>query len=186
MSDWNWTRIDNRCNSLLNNAIHNRFGFQWQLFSLHSTGNESKINHKHSLKILEIHSLGGRNFTPYFRISVRLSGGRSIGLTLKTIERPRAHLSFFSLFFFLSKFRWQIDSIQVYVGQLSQQYEALSVEASKQTTAEEIVTCIVERLDLTVNIVFSFFSITVNFPAFPKQCFKYFHLAGCLCNSRSD
>lgn len=31
-------------------------------------------------------------------------------------------------------------------------YEALSVEASKQTTAEEIVACIVERLNLTVNI----------------------------------
>lgn len=42
-------------------------------------------------------------------------------------------------------------SIQVYVGALSIHYEALSVEASKQTTAEEIVSCIVERLGLTGN-----------------------------------
>lgn len=34
------------------------------------------------------------------------------------------------------------------MGALSQHYEALSVEASKQTTSEEIVTCIVERLSL--------------------------------------
>lgn len=39
--------------------------------------------------------------------------------------------------------------MQVYVGSLSDLYEALSVEASKQTSAEEIVTCIVERLSLT-------------------------------------
>ncbi|KAK7873049.1 hypothetical protein R5R35_000338 [Gryllus longicercus] len=38
--------------------------------------------------------------------------------------------------------------VQVFVGQLSQHYEALSVEASKQTTSEEIVSCIVERLSL--------------------------------------
>ncbi|XP_059621402.1 unconventional myosin-IXa-like isoform X2 [Phlebotomus argentipes] len=38
--------------------------------------------------------------------------------------------------------------LQVYVGALSLHYEALSVEASKQTTAEEIVSCIVERLGL--------------------------------------
>lgn len=38
--------------------------------------------------------------------------------------------------------------VQVYVGALSQHYEALSVEASKQTSAEEIVQCIVERLQL--------------------------------------
>ena len=41
---------------------------------------------------------------------------------------------------------------KVYVGALSLHYEALSVEASKQTTADEIVTCIVERLGLTVSI----------------------------------
>lgn len=34
------------------------------------------------------------------------------------------------------------------MGALSQHYEALSVEASKQTTSEEIVSCIVERLSL--------------------------------------
>lgn len=39
--------------------------------------------------------------------------------------------------------------VQVFVGALSADYEALSVEASKQTTSEEIVTCIVERLQLT-------------------------------------
>lgn len=39
--------------------------------------------------------------------------------------------------------------VQVFVGALSQHYEALSVEASKQTTSEEIVSCIVERLCLT-------------------------------------
>lgn len=38
--------------------------------------------------------------------------------------------------------------VQVFVGALSQHYEALSVEASKQTTSEEIVQCIVERLSL--------------------------------------
>lgn len=38
--------------------------------------------------------------------------------------------------------------LKVYVGALSLHYEALSVEASKQTTAEEIVSCIVERLGL--------------------------------------
>ncbi|XP_021968609.1 unconventional myosin-IXa isoform X2 [Folsomia candida] len=36
--------------------------------------------------------------------------------------------------------------VRVYVGALSQEYEALSVEASKHTTAEEIVTCIVQKL----------------------------------------
>ncbi|XP_053672693.1 unconventional myosin-IXa-like [Anopheles nili] len=41
--------------------------------------------------------------------------------------------------------------LKVYVGALSLHYEALSVEASKQTTAEEIVSCIVERLGLTGN-----------------------------------
>lgn len=42
--------------------------------------------------------------------------------------------------------------LKVYVGALSLHYEALSVEASKQTTAEEIVSCIVERLGLPVSI----------------------------------
>lgn len=39
----------------------------------------------------------------------------------------------------------------MYVGALSSLYEALSVEASKQTTSEEIVSCIVERLSLNEN-----------------------------------
>ncbi|XP_071450412.1 unconventional myosin-IXb-like isoform X2 [Hetaerina americana] len=38
--------------------------------------------------------------------------------------------------------------VQVFVGALSQHYEALSVEASKQTSSEEIVCCIVDRLSL--------------------------------------
>jgi len=38
--------------------------------------------------------------------------------------------------------------VQVFVGSLSQHYEALSVEASKQTTSAEIVSCIVEQLSL--------------------------------------
>lgn len=38
--------------------------------------------------------------------------------------------------------------VQVYVGALSSQYEALSIEASKQTTSAEIVACICERLKL--------------------------------------
>ncbi|XP_049939192.1 unconventional myosin-IXa-like [Schistocerca serialis cubense] len=38
--------------------------------------------------------------------------------------------------------------VQVFVGALSQHYESLSVEAGKQTTSEEIVSCIVERLSL--------------------------------------
>lgn len=39
--------------------------------------------------------------------------------------------------------------IQVYVGALSPHYEALSVEASKQTSSEEIVCCITDKLGLT-------------------------------------
>lgn len=39
--------------------------------------------------------------------------------------------------------------VQVFVGALSQCYEALSVEASKQTTSEEIICCIIERLGLS-------------------------------------
>ncbi|XP_071524555.1 unconventional myosin-IXb-like isoform X2 [Panulirus ornatus] len=38
--------------------------------------------------------------------------------------------------------------VQVFVGALSPHYEALSIEVSKQTTAQEITTCIVERLGL--------------------------------------
>lgn len=38
--------------------------------------------------------------------------------------------------------------LQVYVGALSPDYEALSIEASRQTTAEEIVECILEKLNL--------------------------------------
>ncbi|GBP31606.1 Unconventional myosin-IXa [Eumeta japonica] len=38
--------------------------------------------------------------------------------------------------------------IQVYVDALSAHYEALSVEASKQTSSEEIVSCIAEKLNL--------------------------------------
>jgi hypothetical protein len=36
----------------------------------------------------------------------------------------------------------------VFVGALSAQYEALSVEASKQTSSEEIVGCIADKLNL--------------------------------------
>ncbi|CAH0687838.1 unnamed protein product [Spodoptera exigua] len=39
--------------------------------------------------------------------------------------------------------------VQVYVGALSPHYEALSVEASKQTSSEEIVCCITDKLGLT-------------------------------------
>lgn len=38
--------------------------------------------------------------------------------------------------------------LQVYVGSLSRLYEALSIEASKTTTADEIVECICEKLTL--------------------------------------
>lgn len=38
--------------------------------------------------------------------------------------------------------------LQVFVGALSAQYEALSVEASKQTSSEEIVSCIADKLNL--------------------------------------
>ncbi|CAH0552647.1 unnamed protein product [Brassicogethes aeneus] len=44
--------------------------------------------------------------------------------------------------------------VQVYVGALSALYEALSVEASKQTTSEEIVSCIVDRLNLSEQSVY--------------------------------
>lgn len=53
-------------------------------------------------------------------------------------------LNFFFVFFF-------VCIAQVYVGALSLHYEALSVEASKLTTAEEIVSCIVDRLNLSVS-----------------------------------
>ncbi|CAG9790872.1 unnamed protein product [Diatraea saccharalis] len=39
--------------------------------------------------------------------------------------------------------------VQVFVGALSAQYEALSVEASKQTSSEEIVGCIADKLNLS-------------------------------------
>lgn len=42
-----------------------------------------------------------------------------------------------------------ISNVQVFVGALSPHYEALSVEASKQTSSEEIVNCITEKLSLT-------------------------------------
>lgn len=45
----------------------------------------------------------------------------------------------------LKKLFW----FQVFVGALSAQYEALSVEASKQTSSEEIVCCIADKLNLT-------------------------------------
>ena len=38
--------------------------------------------------------------------------------------------------------------VQVYVGAVSQQYEALSIEVSKNTPAQEIVGCIVDKLGL--------------------------------------
>lgn len=38
--------------------------------------------------------------------------------------------------------------LQVYVGAFSRLYEALSIEASKQTTTEEIIECIAEKLSL--------------------------------------
>lgn len=56
--------------------------------------------------------------------------------------------------FFNRHFLNSTNHFQVYVGALSLHYEALSVEASKQTTADEIVSCIVERLGLTVSISF--------------------------------
>jgi myosin IX len=52
---------------------------------------------------------------------------------------------------FVDSIKMFLFSIKVYVGALSVHYEALSVEASKQTTAEEIVSCIVERLQLKGN-----------------------------------
>ncbi|KAM3965597.1 unconventional myosin-IXb [Aphomia sociella] len=39
--------------------------------------------------------------------------------------------------------------VQVFVGALSAHYEALSVEASKQTSSEEIVSCIADKLNLS-------------------------------------
>lgn len=40
--------------------------------------------------------------------------------------------------------------LQVHVGAFSNLYEALSIEASKQTTASDIVACIAEKLGLTL------------------------------------
>ena len=44
--------------------------------------------------------------------------------------------------------------LQVYVGSLSRLYEALSIEASKTTSAEEIVECIAEKLALADGAAF--------------------------------
>lgn len=38
--------------------------------------------------------------------------------------------------------------VQVFVGEWSPEYEALSIKATKQTTSAEIVQCIIERLGL--------------------------------------
>lgn len=38
--------------------------------------------------------------------------------------------------------------VQVFVGEWSPEYEALSIKATKQTTSAEIVECIIERLAL--------------------------------------
>lgn len=50
---------------------------------------------------------------------------------------------------------------QIYVGALSAHYEALSVEASKATTAEEIVSCIVDRLILPVSHYYYYYCKTL-------------------------
>lgn len=60
--------------------------------------------------------------------------------------------------------------VQVYVGALSDLYEALSVEASKQTTSEEIVSCIVERLSLNENPGGSYELAEVIGDAFGQEC----------------
>lgn len=60
--------------------------------------------------------------------------------------------------------------VQVYVGALSALYEALSVEASKQTTSEEIVSCIVERLSLNENHGNSYELAEVIGDAFGQEC----------------
>lgn len=60
--------------------------------------------------------------------------------------------------------------VQVYVGALSALYEALSVEASKQTTSEEIVSCIVERLSLNENPGGSYELAEVIGDAFGQEC----------------
>lgn len=60
--------------------------------------------------------------------------------------------------------------VQVYVGALSALYEALSVEASKQTTSEEIVSCIVERLSLNENHGNTYELAEVIGDAFGQEC----------------
>lgn len=47
------------------------------------------------------------------------------------------------------------------MGALSNLYEALSVEASKQTTSEEIVSCIVERLSLNGNSSYELAEVSI-------------------------
>lgn len=41
--------------------------------------------------------------------------------------------------------------VQVFVGEWSPEYEALSIKATKQTSSAEIVECIIERLGLVVD-----------------------------------
>lgn len=60
--------------------------------------------------------------------------------------------------------------VQVYVGALSALYEALSVEASKQTSSEEIVSCIVERLSLNEDHAGIYELAEVVGDAFGREC----------------
>lgn len=141
MSDWSWMRVDNRCNSLQNNAIHDRSGFRQQLLSLYSTGKHREAVNGFDLQFISTDCSPIHRAHTYF---IYLA----VDIEFHNQTKPRAHQSFFCFFCFY----FNAILSQVYVGQLSLHYEALSVEASKQTTAEEIVACIVERLSLTVNI----------------------------------
>lgn len=62
MSDWNSMQIGNQCNSLRNNAVHNRFGFH---LSLYSTGNRV-----HILSLYHIHILSADKFLRYFHFDI--------------------------------------------------------------------------------------------------------------------
>ena len=59
----------------------------------------------------------------------------------------RIHVQRFLFFFFFC-----FLSIQVFVGALSPEFEALSIEALKGTTADEMVCCIVDKLQLPLPV----------------------------------
>jgi hypothetical protein len=58
----------------------------------------------------------------------------------------------FHSFLFIFLFSFPFFGAQVFVGALSPEFEALSIEALKGTTADEMVCCIVDKLQLPLPV----------------------------------